>query len=106
MQLLRSNVSPETRPEIFKALVCIAYLVSLRCLECKLFDNSLLAIISQFYVSQTLHSLQPLHIRKAGYTHRQKAVTVPPCMAVEHKHLSVLCINCALPTHVNVHLAD
>ncbi|KAL0018496.1 hypothetical protein WJX79_004920, partial [Trebouxia sp. C0005] len=26
MQLLRSNVSPETRPEIFKALVCIAYL--------------------------------------------------------------------------------
>lgn len=29
MQLLRSNVSPETRPEVFKALVCIAYLVSL-----------------------------------------------------------------------------
>lgn len=29
MQLVRSNVSPESRPEIFKALVCIAYLVSL-----------------------------------------------------------------------------
>ena len=28
MQLLRSNVQPEQRPEIFKALVCIAYLVS------------------------------------------------------------------------------
>ncbi|KAA6423472.1 MAG: hypothetical protein FRX49_06532 [Trebouxia sp. A1-2] len=29
MQLLRSNVSPETRPEIFKALVCIAYLAEI-----------------------------------------------------------------------------
>ena len=29
MQLLRSNISPEQRPEVFKALVCIAYLVSL-----------------------------------------------------------------------------
>ena len=34
MQLLRSNVSPETRPEVFKALVCIAYLVSVSCLDC------------------------------------------------------------------------
>ena len=37
MQLVRSNVSPESRPEIFKALVCIAYLVSLLCSPpCKL----------------------------------------------------------------------
>lgn len=29
MQLLRSNISPEQRPEVFKALVCIAYLAEI-----------------------------------------------------------------------------
>ncbi|KAL3150361.1 hypothetical protein ABBQ32_000201 [Trebouxia sp. C0010 RCD-2024] len=29
MQLVRSNVSPESRPEVFKALVCLAYLAEI-----------------------------------------------------------------------------